>query len=49
MISDVKPIQYTKLPPDLSQILLEFVHVFEEPIEFPPTHNHSNRFSLLPN
>jgi hypothetical protein len=29
MISDVQPIQDTKLPSDLSQILSEFAHVFE--------------------
>jgi len=49
MISDVKPIEDTKLPPDLSQILSEFALVFEEPTELPPTSNHDHRISLLPN
>jgi len=49
MISDVKPIEDTKLPPDLSQILSEFAHVFEEPTELPPTSSHDHRISLLPN
>jgi hypothetical protein len=49
MISDVKPIKDTKLPPDLSQSLSEFVHVFEEPTELPPTSSHDHRILLLPN
>jgi len=42
MISDVQPIQDTKLPPD-------FAHVFEEPIELPPTCSHDHQILLLPN
>lgn len=49
MISDVKPIQDIKLPPDLSQILLEFAHVFEEPIKLPPSRSHDHRIPLLLN
>jgi hypothetical protein len=49
MISDVQPIQDTKLPPDLSQILSEFAHVFDEPTKLPPTRSHDHRIPLLPN
>jgi hypothetical protein len=49
MISDVQPIQDTKLPPDLSQILSEFAHVFDEPTKLPPTGSHDHRIPLLPN
>jgi len=49
MITYVQPIQDTKLPPDLSQILSEFAHVFEEPIELPPTSSHDHQILLLPN
>lgn len=37
------------MPSDLSQILSEFAHVFEEPTEFPPTRSHDHRIPLLPN
>jgi len=49
MISDVQPIQDTKFPSDLSQILSEFAYVFEELIELPPTRSHDHRIPLLPN
>jgi len=49
IISDVQPIQDTKFPSDLSQILSEFAYVFEEPIELPPTRSHDHRIPLLPN
>jgi hypothetical protein len=37
------------MPPDLSKILLEFAHVFEEPAALPPTCSHDHRIPLLPN
>ena len=37
VISEEQPIPATTLPPDLSQILSEFAHVFDEPTALPPT------------
>jgi hypothetical protein len=42
-------IQENKTPPNLSKILSEFAHVFEEPAGLPPTRNHDHRIPLLPN
>jgi hypothetical protein len=49
VISDEQPIQETKLPSDISPILSEFAHVFDEPTELPPTCSHDHRIPLLPN
>jgi len=49
VISDEQPIQETNLPPDISQILSEFAHVFDEPTKLPPTRSHDHRIPLLPN
>ena len=42
VISYVEPIQDTKLPPELNQILSEFAHVFEEPTDLPPKCSHDH-------
>ncbi|KAK4844243.1 hypothetical protein QYF36_017987 [Acer negundo] len=39
----------TELPPEVSQLLSDFAHVFEEPIELPPERSHDHRIPLLPN
>ena len=49
MILEVEPIQDTKWPSDLNQILSEFAHVFEEPTKLPPKRSHNHRIPLLPN
>jgi hypothetical protein len=42
-------IQAKKMSLDLSKIISEFAHVFEEPTGLPPTGIHDHRIPLLPN
>jgi hypothetical protein len=42
-------IQANKMSLDLSKILSEFAHVFEEPTRLPPILSHDHQILLLPN